>query len=113
MDAKVGDHVITPRIGKPIEVNALWYDALVSMAAFATRLGEPSAPLQAQADAARSGFERFWNPETGYCYDVLDGPDGHESALRPNQLLRRRARRRTCSTSSAGARSWTRARTRC
>jgi predicted glycogen debranching enzyme len=87
MDAKVGDHVITPRIGKPIEVNALWYDALVSMVAFASRLGEPTAALQAQADAARAGFERFWNPDTGYCFDVLDGPDGHEWALRPNQLL--------------------------
>jgi predicted glycogen debranching enzyme len=87
MDAKVGDHVITPRIGKPIEVNALWYDALVSMGAFATRLGEPSAPFDAQAAAARAGFERFWNPDTGYCFDVLDGPDGHEWALRPNQLF--------------------------
>jgi predicted glycogen debranching enzyme len=87
MDARVGDHVITPRIGKPIEVNALWYDALVSMGAFATRLGEPSAPLNAQAAAARAGFERFWNTDAGYCFDVLDGPGGHETALRPNQLF--------------------------
>lgn len=87
MDAKVGDKVITPRIGKPVEVNALWYNALVSMAAFAERLGEPSTSYQTQADAALKGFDRFWNPDTGYCYDVLDGPDGNDASLRPNQLL--------------------------
>ncbi|HEX8159187.1 MAG TPA: amylo-alpha-1,6-glucosidase [Solirubrobacteraceae bacterium] len=87
MDAKVGDHVITPRIGKPVEVNALWYNALAAMVSFADRLGEPSAPYQARAEAALEGFERFWNPAAGYCYDVLDGPDGDDPSLRPNQLL--------------------------
>jgi predicted glycogen debranching enzyme len=87
MDAKVGDLVITPRIGKPVEVNALWYNALRSMVAFAGRLGEAVEPFQSRADAARAGFGRFWNAAVGHCYDVLDGPGGAEDALRPNQLL--------------------------
>ncbi len=87
MDAIVGTTVITPRIGKPVEVNALWYNALVAMAAFAATLGEPADTYQAQADAALKGFDRFWNPATGYCFDVLDGPGGNEAGLRPNQVL--------------------------
>ena len=87
MDAKVGDRVITPRIGKPVEVNALWYNALRAMVEFAGRLGESTEPYQSMAQAAQSGFGRFWNAAAGYCYDVLDGPDGTEAALRPNQLL--------------------------
>ena len=87
MDAKVGDRVITPRIGKPVEVNALWYNALRAMAEFAKRLGESPAEYRERADQTQAGFERFWNEESGYCYDVLDGPAGAESALRPNQLL--------------------------
>ncbi len=87
MDARVGDYVVTPRIGKPVEINALWYGALCTMAEFAAALGAPAGPFQARADAAREGFDRFWHAEAGYCYDVLDGPAGHETALRPNQLL--------------------------
>lgn len=87
MDAKVGDDVITPRIGKPVEVNALWFNALHAMVLFAEALGEPAQPYAALAERARTGFSRFWNAAAGYCYDVLDGPDGHETHLRPNQLL--------------------------
>ena len=87
MDAIVDGTVITPRIGKPVEVNALWYNALLAMVAFAERLNEPSESFQTQADAALSGFERFWNAQTGYCFDVLDGPGGNDASLRPNQLL--------------------------
>jgi len=87
MDAKVGDWVVTPRIGKPVEVNALWYNALCSLAAFARRLGKPANRYEALAEQARSGFARFWNEEVGYCADVIDGPDGDDPALRPNQLL--------------------------
>jgi predicted glycogen debranching enzyme len=87
MDAKVGDDVITPRIGKPVEVNALWYNAIVAIAAFADRLGEPSDTYREQADATLHGFGRFWNVAAGYCFDVLDGPSGDDAALRPNQLL--------------------------
>lgn len=87
MDAIVGDHVITPRIGKPIEVNALWFNALRAMILFGARLGEPVEDYARQAECAATGFARFWNPTTGYCYDVLDGPGGDEAHLRPNQLI--------------------------
>ena len=87
MDAKVGDWVVTPRIGKPVEVNALWYSALRSMSAFALQLRKPSARYAALAELAHAGFARFWYKAGGYCYDVLDGPDGDDPALRPNQLF--------------------------
>ncbi|MEW6683374.1 MAG: amylo-alpha-1,6-glucosidase [Nitrospirota bacterium] len=87
MDAKVGDWVVTPRIGKPIEINALWYNALCSMAEFARRLGKPVEEYEAMAARVQSGFARFWNEAAGYCYDVIDGPEGDDLALRPNQLL--------------------------
>jgi len=87
MDAKVGDWVVTPRIGKPVEVNALWYSALRSMASFARRLGHAAEPWDALAERVRASFARFWNEAAGYCFDVLDGPDGHEAALRPNQIF--------------------------
>ena len=80
MDAKVGDDVITPRRGKPVEVNALWYNAL----RIAARLTD-SEELAARADAVRESFERyFWNEPAGCCYDVLAPPD---PSIRPNQLL--------------------------
>lgn len=87
MDAKVGDWVVTPRIGKPVEVNALWYNALRIMAGFARRLGQPAELYESLADQTQHGFARFWNEATGCCCDVIDGPDGDDPALRPNQLL--------------------------
>ncbi|MEH2196119.1 MAG: amylo-alpha-1,6-glucosidase [Nostoc sp.] len=87
MDAKVDDWVVTPRIGKPIEVNALWYNALRTMAKFARHLGKPHQEYEAMADRAKYRFSRFWNEETGYCYDVLDSPDGDDASLRPNQIF--------------------------
>ncbi|WP_445637319.1 Glycogen debranching protein [Nostoc sp. DSM 114161] len=87
MDAKVGDWVVTPRIGKPIEVNALWYNALRTMAKFARLIGKPHQEYQAIADRAQIRFSRFWNQETGYCYDVLDTPDGDDASARPNQIF--------------------------
>jgi predicted glycogen debranching enzyme len=87
MDAKVGDWVVTPRIGKAVEVNALWYNALRTMAEFARSLDEDASPYDAAADTAEKGFARFWNAERGFCFDVIDGPDGNDSALRPNQLF--------------------------
>ncbi|NJO43459.1 MAG: glycogen debranching protein [Cyanobacteria bacterium CRU_2_1] len=87
MDAKVGDWVVTPRTGKPIEVNALWYNALRTMAKFARRLGKPHQEYEAIADRTLARFVRFWNDELGYCYDVLDSPDGNDPALRPNQIF--------------------------
>jgi predicted glycogen debranching enzyme len=87
MDARVGDWVVTPRIGKPVEINALWYNALVAMAGFARRLRRPARDLEAEAARVATGFERFWNAHDGWCFDVLDGPDGPDATLRPNQVF--------------------------
>jgi predicted glycogen debranching enzyme len=88
MDAKVGDWVVTPRIGKPVEINALWYNALKTMAEFAPRNGESAEPFRNMAAAVESGFARFWNVASGYCYDVIDAPGiGNDSSLRPNQIF--------------------------
>jgi predicted glycogen debranching enzyme len=87
MDAKVGDWVVTPRTGKPVEINALWYNALRAMAGFARHLGRPAGPWDTLADRVKTGFERFWSKSAGHCYDVLDSPGGHDEALRPNQLF--------------------------
>lgn len=87
MDAKVGDWVITPRIGKPIEVNALWYNALMNMIVFAQHIGQPKHHYVKLAETVAKGFTRFWNSQTGYCYDVLDGPNGHDDTMRPNQIF--------------------------
>lgn len=89
MDAKVGDWVVTPRIGKPVEINALWHNALVTLATFGDRLGRRRAgAYQELASQVEQSFqERFWYAEGGYLYDVIDGPGGADAALRPNQLL--------------------------
>ena len=87
MDAKVGDHVITPRIGKPVEVNALWFNALSALSGFARRLGRPAREWDGMAARAATGFERFWSDRLGYCHDVIDGPAGADDALRPNQIF--------------------------
>ncbi len=87
MDAKADDWVVTPRIGKPIEVNALWYCAVRTMARFARQLGKPYKEYEAIADRTLAKFSRFWNATTGYCYDVLDSPDGDDASLRPNQIF--------------------------
>ncbi len=93
MDVKIDDWVVTPRAGKAVEINALWYNALRIMAGLAARLGEAPAGYAASADRVRDSFGRFWNAEMGYCYDVIDAPPsdhaaaGHDLSLRPNQLL--------------------------
>ncbi len=87
MDAKVDDWVVTPREGKAVEINALWYNALCVMAEFARLLGEPPDRYQALAVQARASFSRFWREEDGYLYDLIDGSDGDDPSLRPNQLL--------------------------
>lgn len=89
MDAKAGDWVVTPRIGKPVEINALWHNALVTLATFGDRLGRRRAgAYQELANQVEQSFrERFWYAEGGYLYDVIDGPEGADAALRPNQLL--------------------------
>jgi predicted glycogen debranching enzyme len=90
MDAKVGDWVVTPRIGKPVEVNALWLNALVSMAQFARSIGRTMNRYNDLAQRARTGFARFWNPARNFCFDVIDGPRGsgdNDATLRPNQIF--------------------------
>jgi predicted glycogen debranching enzyme len=87
MDAKVNDWVVTPRTGKPVEINALWYNALTVMVAIAKRLELPDQRYLQMAKQTAAGFQRFWNQTTGYCYDLLDSPNGADSTLRPNQIL--------------------------
>jgi predicted glycogen debranching enzyme len=87
MDAKVGDWVVTPRTGKPIEINALWYNALRTMAAFARRLGRSPEPWAGMAARVAGSFGRFWHDGRSDCYDVVDGPDGDDASLRPNQVF--------------------------
>ncbi|GAB4530879.1 MAG: amylo-alpha-1,6-glucosidase [Pleurocapsa sp.] len=87
MDAKVDDWVVTPRIGKPVEVNALWYNSLVCMGYFSGILGESVAKYQQMAATTRSHFAKFWYDAGGYCYDVIDSPDGNDASFRPNQIF--------------------------
>jgi predicted glycogen debranching enzyme len=87
MDAKVNNWVVTPRIGKPVEVNALWYAGLTAMDEFAQRLSAPRANYATLAAAALKSFQLYWNESAGYCFDVLDGPNGPDNSLRPNQLI--------------------------
>jgi predicted glycogen debranching enzyme len=87
MDAKVGDWIVTPRSGKCVELNALWYNALRAMAGFCTRLGLPHRDVDALAERVRASFGRFWNEERRCLFDVIDGPDGNDARLRPNQIL--------------------------
>ncbi|MDQ6665065.1 MAG: amylo-alpha-1,6-glucosidase [Acidobacteriota bacterium] len=86
MDAKVRDWVVTPRKGKPVEIQALWYNALRIMEDFSTRRGL-AGPYGEMAEAAKHAFvAQFWNESAGCLYDVIDG-DGRDSAIRPNQVL--------------------------
>jgi predicted glycogen debranching enzyme len=87
MDALVDGWVVTPRMGKPVEINALWYNALRIMGDFSRRLGRNARPFDRLAEQACAGFSRYWNHDTLCCYDVIDGPEGNDPALRPNQLL--------------------------
>jgi predicted glycogen debranching enzyme len=90
MDAKIGDWVVTPRVGKPVEINALWFNALAIMRDFARQLGEVDAARDYDSVServARSFNERFWYADGGYLYDVVDGREGDDASLRPNQLF--------------------------
>jgi predicted glycogen debranching enzyme len=89
MDAKVGDRVVTPRQGKPVEIQALWIRALAIGEHFAGKFGDrPSADAcrRDRLQALASFRQRFWYAPGGYLYDVIDGPDGDDATLRPNQL---------------------------
>ena len=88
MDAKIGDWVVTPRIGKAVEVNALWINALETMSEFARLLARPGEGYEKLSAKAKKNFPKFWNEERGCCFDVIDVPgQGNDVALRPNQLF--------------------------
>ncbi len=93
MDAKFKDWVVTPRTGKPVEINALWFNALRIAAAFANRLGRKSKAdhWTELADRAAASFNaRFWNAADGCCYDVVDCDHiagTSDASIRPNQLF--------------------------
>jgi predicted glycogen debranching enzyme len=89
MDAKVGDHIVTPRNGKPVEVQALWYNALCMMESLAGKLGDNSGREQygRMAQQARASFRQsFWNKEAECLFDVIGG-DWKDSSMRPNQIF--------------------------
>ncbi len=83
MDAKIGDYVVTPRIGKPVEVNALWLHALTVVADFS---GDETYRVRATAAAARFR-EKFVRPNGGGLYDCLAPSGAPDSAIRPNQII--------------------------
>ena len=90
MDVKIGDWVVTPRHGKPVEIQALWVRALAVAAALAEQFGESSYASQCREDRARataSFRDRFWYRTGGYLFDVIDGPTGDDASLRPNQIF--------------------------
>jgi predicted glycogen debranching enzyme len=89
MDAKVDGWVVTPRRGKVVEINALWFNALRLMVEWSERLGKDAAPYAAAAEKAYANFNRrFWNPELSCLFDVVDGEDGkNDPAVRPNQVF--------------------------
>ena len=90
MDAKVDDWVVTPRRGKAVEINALWYNALCYLRQWLTDAGDETKASEIAGHAARcreSFQKRFWFERGGYLYDVVDGVNGDDASLRPNQIF--------------------------
>ncbi len=86
MDAKVGDWVVTPRHGKAVEINALWFNCLMIMSKLSQRFGEVDIYLE-PASRAKAAFEKtFWNEEKQCLYDVVNEA-GNDDSIRPNQIL--------------------------
>lgn len=87
MDAKIGDRVITPRTGKAVEIQALWYNALRVMSEFAKRFDEVKTPYRELAEKAKASFnELFWNESEGCLFDVIEGKN-KDASIRPNQIF--------------------------
>jgi predicted glycogen debranching enzyme len=89
MDAKVGDWVVTARAGKPVEIQALWYNALCTMAEFAGRMGDGATKTLCEewSSKIKDSFQStFWNEASGCLYDHIDG-DYRDGAVRPNQIF--------------------------
>jgi len=88
MDAKIGDWVVTPRAGKPVEINALWINALETMPGFARVLAKPVDAYESLAAKAKTSFQKFWNAPLNCCFDAIDSPGiGNDATLRPNQIF--------------------------
>ena len=88
MDAKVEGWVVTPRRGKPVEINALWFNALSLLAAWHRRFGDSAGELEEIAARTKASFnQRFWYASGGYLYDIVDGENGDSPMCRPNQIL--------------------------
>ncbi len=90
MDAKVGDLIVTPRRGKAVEINALYYNALCLVAGWLRETSgvEAAALFEERAAKTRASFNRrFWYEPGEYLYDVVDGESGDDTAFRPNQVL--------------------------
>lgn len=89
MDAKVDDWVVTPRQGKPVEINALWYNALCIAQSFAEQFEDPTHATEYSelAQKVATQFPKtFWNPQTGCLFDCIS-PEGPDPAIRPNQIF--------------------------
>jgi predicted glycogen debranching enzyme len=90
MDARMDTWVVTPRRGKPVEINALWHNALWLLHGWMARAGRGvlAEELAHEARRCRESFNaKFWNPRRNCLYDVVDGEAGNDDACRPNQLL--------------------------
>jgi predicted glycogen debranching enzyme len=92
MDAKIGDWVVTPRTGKPVEINALWINALETMTQLARVLNKSADSYERLSTQAKKSFQKFWNADRNCCFDVIDVPGsaksgGKDGSLRPNQIL--------------------------
>ncbi len=87
MDVRVGDWVPTPRHGKPVEINALWYNALKTMELFATQFGDDPGEYASLADKVKQSFvAKFWNENDNCLYDVIEDGDKPDPTIRPNQI---------------------------
>lgn len=90
MDARIGDWVVTPRMGKPVEIQALWYNALMIFADLLNMNNQQqdATLVTISADKAKQSFlEKFWYSQGGYLFDVIDESGKPDPSLRPNQLL--------------------------
>lgn len=87
MDAKVGDFVVTPRRGKAVEICALWYNFLRTLAELKQICGQDGSRFDDMAEKTRAGFQSFWNPERKCLYDLINEDGSKDDSVRPNQLL--------------------------
>ena len=98
MDVVIGTQPVTPRRGKPVEINALWYSALCWVSQWAERLsqlqfGEPvrlakqAQRYAQQAEQVKASLQKFWNPQLGYLYDTIEPDDRRNFQIRPNAVL--------------------------